>query len=367
MKIDKNTFERIRSLTLEAQKFERLYNTKLLGNSSLAIVKNLPVQAISKNLHVPVISKFVYEQLESHLNAYRQLHESGFLDYINNDIPTNPYDLGTAKIIAEKIEAYLNVHRDIVGQIPLDSLEDMEMFATKALEYAPLMHSSLSLSNNIISNIENIYIKLPPTHIEYALNQNTLFTSDISGFRAHKHLENDYFLNTCAAETTDLGIVQFKTTQQTHIEVQSLKNDVNQLKEQILDDAKKKDEMLKELLEYYQNGGSNVVRIKKIKYNKKKAELIIDNRSINIRADSNQHYVCAVLFSNKMNLRKVWEIADIVEAIGEYYSSDKNWKSIIYNIVRHLNEKIQKCTGIDRFILYENKTIIVNPMYLDLK
>ena len=74
-----------------------------------------------------------------------------------------------------------------------------------------------------------------------------------------------------------------------------------------------------------------------------------------------------ILFSTKSNLQQARLVGDIVEAMGEQHSYDTDWKSIIYQTVRHLNEKIHRCTGIDKFILYDNKTFIVNPKYLDLK
>ena len=119
------------------------------------------------------------------------------------------------------------------------------------------------------------------------------------------------------------------------------------------------------MLDYFRSGGTSVVKIKKINYNKKTAELIIDDNIINIKANTNQHYFCNILFANKRSMRRVWEIFDIVEAMGEY-EFNSEWTNKIYYTVRHLNEKIQRQTGIERFILYDNKTVIVNPKYLDL-
>jgi hypothetical protein len=52
--------------------------------------------------------------------------------------------------------------------------------------------------------------------------------------------------------------------------------------------------------------------------------------------------------------------------MGEDPDVLNGWLQRIYNTIRHLNEKIQNQTGIERFILYDNKTVLVNPKYLDL-
>ena len=123
--------------------------------------------------------------------------------------------------------------------------------------------------------------------------------------------------------------------------------------------------MLEELLEYFKSGGSNTVKVTKVKYNKKTAELSINKQTIKIKADTNQHYICKILLANKSNMTKIWEAYDLFEAIGERVEVHDDWLSKIYNTVRHLNDKIKSETGIDKFILYDNKTVLVNPKYIN--
>ncbi len=277
----------------------------------------------------------------------------------------NTYDLEKAKFGLEMAEIALKAQKELAEQFRTDKLEEIKMLASTALEFIPLFQSSLALNSHIVEKLENTFIKLPPINFQISLNEYTNFTNIINEFDPYKDSKDDYLLRTTTTETTDLGIVTFRTVQQTQLQVQSLQEDFNQLKNNFTEDSKKKDEMLKELLDYYRNGGTSTVKIKKVIYNKKNAELIIDDRIINIKAYTKQHYLCKVLFSSKASMKRVWEVYDIVEAMGEGSSYNKTWISKIYHSVRHLNEKIRQHTGIDRFIRYYNKTVKVNPKYLD--
>lgn len=173
-------------------------------------------------------------------------------------------------------------------------------------------------------------------------------------------------MTTITRENIEIGNIQYKTIQQTQLQVQSLYREVKEIKEIYIQDAKDKGDMLEELLDYHRNGGSSTVKVEEVKYNKKTAELIIDNKTIKIMADTNQHYLCKILFANKTSIKRTWEIDEIVEAMGEYHDIQKGWTKKIYNTVRHLNQKIKAETGIDNFILHHNKTVLVNPKYSKL-
>jgi len=188
----------------------------------------------------------------------------------------------------------------------------------------------------------------------------------VNEFTPVKSIDNEYLLKTTCRESFNFGNITFNTIQQTQLQVQSLHGDVKEMKQFMREDAKKKDEMIQDLFDYFTNNGTSIVKIKKIKYNKKTAELIINDKTIGIKADTNQHYLCKVLFSSKSSIMKAWEIYDIVEALGEDPNILEGWVKVIYNTIRHLNEKIHKQTGLERFILYNNKTILVNPKYIDL-
>lgn len=315
------------------------------------------------------IDKDTIKQMEIVSREARKIAESyerGIHGWAKKTLLINSSDFQTAIFAAEQIEIILRAQKELAEQMSTDRLEDIQMMASIALEFVPLIQCSLSFNSHIVEKLENTYIELPPTNFQLPLNEFSNFTNTINEFNSYKNSKDDYLLRTTSIETTDVGNIKLRTIQQTQLQVQSLQEDFNQHKNNFTEDSKKKDEMLKELLDYYQNGGSNIVKVKKVTYNKKNAELIIDDIKINIRANTSQHYICNVLFADKETIKRVWELDDVVEAIGEHIWTDKNWKSIIYNTIRHLNNKIQIQTGIEKFILYDNKTIIVNPKYLDL-
>jgi uncharacterized protein YeeX (DUF496 family) len=228
-----------------------------------------------------------------------------------------------------------------------------------------MLESSLSIDMEELKQIEDSYINLPIRDLGKSLSEISTFDLHVNEFKPIKSIDNEYLLRTTIIESIDFGNIKFNTVQQTQLQVQSLKGDVKEIKKTFIKDARKKDEMLEELLDYFRNGGTSIVKIKKIKYNKKSAELIIDDKIVKIKADTNQHYLCKILFSSKKSIQRVWEIYDIVEALGENANCLEGWVRIIYDTVRRLNEKIQLQTGIERFILYDSKTVIVNPKYLD--
>lgn len=229
-----------------------------------------------------------------------------------------------------------------------------------------LFESLLSIDKEELIRLEGMLLDLRIDDVERSLSDYRTLNFEIKEFKPVKPAYNEFILITRTRENIEIGDIKLRTVQDTQLQVQSLKVDLKEIKETIIQDAKNKDEMLEELLDYFKNGGSNTVKVTKVKYNKKTAELSINKQTINIRADTNEHYLCKLLFANKENIKKVWEVYDIIEAWGENTEILDVWIKVIYNTIRRLNEKIQLSTGLERFILYENKTVLVNPNYLTL-
>ncbi|GJM16874.1 MAG: hypothetical protein DHS20C13_22010 [Thermodesulfobacteriota bacterium] len=234
------------------------------------------------------------------------------------------------------------------------------------LESQEMLKSMLSIDKEEINKLEGMLMNLPIHDIQKSLGDFSTLNIDIKEFKPVKPAYDEFILHTITRENIEFGNIKLRTVQDTQLQVQSLKGDVKEIKDTIIQDAKKKDEMLEELLDYFKNGGSNTVIVTKVKYNKKTAELSINKHTINIKADTNEHYLCKLLFANKENIKKAWEVYDIVEAWGENTEILEVWIKVIYNTIRRLNEKIQLSTGLERFILYESKTVLVNPNYLAL-
>ncbi len=238
--------------------------------------------------------------------------------------------------------------------------------AVSALDLIQLLESSLNINIDELTKLEGSLIDLPTLNAQTEIDKFCTLNVDIKEFKPIEAVNNQYLLTTITRENIDVGNIKLKTMQQTQLQVQSIYREVKELKEIYIQDAIDKDDMLEELLDYQRNGGSSTVRVKKVKYNKKTAELIINDKTIIIKADTNQHYLCKILFASKASMIKLWENYEIVEAMGEDPDIMEGWMKVIYNTIRHLNEKIKSETGFDKFILYNNKTVLINPKYLDL-
>ncbi len=260
--------------------------------------------------------------------------------------------------ISMLVEAVKNVQEES-RMLFLKELEN----AVPALDSIKLLESSLNLNFDELIKLEGSLIDLPTMNAQTALDKFCTLNVDIDEFKPIEASNNQYLLTTIIRENIDTGNIQYKTIQQTQLQVQSLYREVKEIKEIYIQDSIDKGDMLEELLNYHRNGGSSTVKVEEVKYNKKTAELIINNIIINIMADTNQHYLCKILFASKASIKKTWEIDKIVEAWGEYPDDLESWKSKIYQTVRQLNQKIKAETGINKFIIYNNKTVLVNPKY----
>lgn len=331
---------------------ERRYNSEI--SKELELQKKKFEEFVRCGVNDREIKQLIRAQ-EDYL--HRQL-----LDLINLPSKTE------IELISKRVEEFSSHFTEIgriQDRIPNYFIQQFEE-RKSILDSAMLFQSSLGVQAALFKGIEGAFINLPIGDIEKSLSEYKNLTINLTEFKPYKRSRYEYMLRTTTAETTNLGIIKLKTIQQTQMQVQSLHGEVKEIKQIVIEDGIKKDEMLEELLDYFRNGGTSTVKIQKIKYNKKTAELILDDKTISIKTDTYQHYLCKILFASKKSIQRVWEIYYIVEALGEDTDSLNGWVRVIYDTVRRLNEKIQLQSGIERFILYDNKTILVNPKYIDL-
>lgn len=331
----------------------------------------------TKRKYVSTFSKLMGDQIENQKKQIKALFGSpsklsehlNLLSRFDNDkkllgLPSER-ELKNIKKLTENLPVEYDELKYIRESIPdylLHGLENSKFILDSQL----MFESMLSIDKYELKKLEGMLMDLQIHDIQKSFDEYNTLNVDIKEFKPVKPGYNEFILHTRTRENIEIGNIKLSTIQDTQIQVQNLRGDVKEIKETIIHDAKKKDEMLEELLDYFRNGGSSTVRVKKVKYNHKSAELLIDDKEINIKADTNEHYLCKLLFANKVNMTKVWEIYDIVEAWGENTEILDDWKKVICSTVRRLNEKIQQQTGLERFILYNNKTVIVNPKYLKL-
>ena len=324
--------------------------------------------------YVSTFSKMRKKEIENHKKQLKALFGSPnrlfdhleLIRKIQNDkkllgFPSEQ-ELEEIKRLVENIPNGLEEFISIRESIPDHLIEELEK-SLLILDSQRMFENMLSIDRDEIIKLEGMLMSLQIHDIQKSLDEYKTLNLDIKEFKPVKSTDNEFILDTRTMESAEIGNIKFKTVQNTQLQVESLRGDLKEIKETIIQDAKKKDTMLEELLDYFKKGGSNTVKVKKVKYNKKTSELMIDDKTINIKADTNQHYLCKILFANKSNMTKIWEAYDIFEAMGEYAEVHDNCLNKIYNTVRHLNEKIKSGTGIDKFILYDSKTVLVNPKH----
>lgn len=329
-------------------------DSKEVKIKSIDVPITVDVSKIIKALNNPVILPFNPAIITQVAEASKQYNEAA---------------LRTSKIVAPVLESIRNSSGLIalIKSIQSQSVISAELSKNvqNSIRAISVLQTGLTINIEAFRQINNIIITLPPNGFEHIVGIDTNVLLNVEKLGKVKKTKNEFNLSTRTTSTTNLGILQFKTTQQTNLIVTSLQQDMAELKSFVYEDSKHKDEMLQELLEYYKNGGSTTVQIKEVKYNKKSSELIIDKHVIKIRADTRQQQLCNILLSSKTSAKKVWEVYDIVTLSGEY-ESNSEWNETFYNAVRHLNEKIQRIAHIEKFFLYDNKTILINPKYASL-
>lgn len=327
-------------------------------------VKQLDITRIVK----PISDK----ELDSLIRSYSPLYleaTANVANFISNNAwifkDINKSIFSTMEV-ARSIQNTIVAVREVQTQI-ISSATTLSAVAKVSVDSITMIQNMWNANREVFEIMAGLVITLPDMSFVKNINVNQDFIFNVDRFEHYKDNQDEYSLTTTTTRTMNIGVVQFKTIQQTNMLVLSLQDDVRDLKSHVYEDSKRKDDMLNELLDYYKNGGSGIVKIKEVRFNKKFTELYIDNKLVKIRADSNQQQLCSVLFRTKENAMKVWEIDQVVKAFGEYVEDDMSeWIVKITSTIRHLNEKIQQETGIEKFILYDNKTVFVNPKYASL-
>lgn len=253
--------------------------------------------------------------------------------------------------------------------------EDMKLI-TQPLTQA--IDNSAGLFSNLVNEMIN-----PCKGIIEGATLNLSALNSINGFKENIGLSlniesfsrvldtDDYVLAGNATETIlhqDIGVsahadfalrlygIEEKLEHQNQLleENNELRRENNQLTEALLD--------LTSFMKEHRTGNA---KIKEVKYNHRFTEIIIDDRAVKLRGDTNQSLICQIVLKEEASLKKRWEMMDLVEAMGEREFDDKNWNRIIYDAIRNINNKIGLETGIKDFFIVTMKTVEINPKYLN--
>lgn len=104
-------------------------------------------------------------------------------------------------------------------------------------------------------------------------------------------------------------------------------------------------------------------RIDKAPFDRKGSILTINRISIDIPRESGRNELCRIIFGNKKNLGKVWNLEDIITKMGANNLKGKKRYHYIYDKVRFLNERIEKETDLENFLDLSNITLRIDPVY----
>jgi len=104
-------------------------------------------------------------------------------------------------------------------------------------------------------------------------------------------------------------------------------------------------------------------KIDKAPFDRKGSILTINRISIDIPRESGRNELCRIIFGNKKNLGRVWNLEDIITKMGANNLKGKKRYHYIYDKVRFLNERIEKETDLENFLDLSNITLRIDPIY----
>ena len=104
-------------------------------------------------------------------------------------------------------------------------------------------------------------------------------------------------------------------------------------------------------------------KITRAPFDRTSSVLTVNRISIDIPRESGRNELCRIIFGNKKNLGKVWNLEDIITKMGANNLKGKKRYHYIYDKVRFLNERIEKETDLENFLDLSNITLRIDPIY----
>lgn len=102
----------------------------------------------------------------------------------------------------------------------------------------------------------------------------------------------------------------------------------------------------------------------------RKYELSYKNRTIyflgtliKIPEDTNQEYLCNIIFKDLIAMQKIWSWDEVLEEWNVVIEKE-DWRKV-YEAAREVNTKIATKTKIEDLLIATKKTVRVNPKYLE--
>lgn len=93
------------------------------------------------------------------------------------------------------------------------------------------------------------------------------------------------------------------------------------------------------------------------------SKIVIGNKTIDIKQDTNHWELCRCIFKNASSKKKLWNNDELLEKWGGGFESNDS-KRKVYDAAREINQKIAQETDIKDFFIFTTKTVQLNPKYL---
>lgn len=103
--------------------------------------------------------------------------------------------------------------------------------------------------------------------------------------------------------------------------------------------------------------------IDKAPFDRVNSVLTIDRISMDITRETGQQAFCKIIFGNKKNLGKIWQVEELAEKMEVEDTKPRKRYHYIYDMVSALNERIDDATELKNFLDLENNTVRINPDY----
>lgn len=215
----------------------------------------------------------------------------------------------------------------------LDNLTAPIRLAQKGmLEYAEQYQRSATLIANIVQSVKvdltvfnNLVTDFPLVDLAKTLDASTTLSVDFKTAKILEPQANSVSFEAVASQRTELGLLHFETQQSLVLKVDRLENKVDNVQTLLADeiypflieDSKRKDNVLDEILAYYKGKPTGLAKVTDIKFAKQTCTLFIDQKDIPLQIDTNEAEVSKIVFNSKSAIKKLWDFDELVEQMGE--------------------------------------------------
>jgi len=270
--------------------------------------------------------------------------------------------------VAEQLSQMMDVYLAPIQKFQENMLKVSDVYTNVVaplVESTSFVSAAISMELDVFKKLEGLTIALPITELAKSVSIQADLSLKIDKYRPITGLANTYDLGIIATHSTEQESFGLNFISKVEMRMTRIERKVDITNEGIsylVEDAKRKDETLQSLVDSLHKEDS-LMRIERIKYNKRSAVLCINGKEISIEGDSIQHEICSMVLSTKTGRNTLWYNAELVEAIEGSFSDAKLTPRSIYDAAYQLNKKIELATRIKDFLIPTSKTLSVNVNY----